>query len=81
MPKQKTNKAAKKRFKVTATGKVLFRAPGHRHLMSSKSAKSRRRTRKWQLMRAPHDIENVHIMLQTRPKRTSNPPPEPKEKQ
>lgn len=42
MPKLKTSKAVKKRFKVTATGKVLRHKPNHRHLMSGKSAKRRR---------------------------------------
>ncbi len=34
---QKTKKSVAKRFKITATGKVLHRAPGHRHLLRSKS--------------------------------------------
>lgn len=40
---QKTNKAARKRFKISARGKVMFRGSGKRHLMGSKNAKSRRR--------------------------------------
>lgn len=63
MPKLKTNKAAKKRFKVTATGKVLFRPAGHRHLMSSKNAKKRRHTRKWRLLAAGHDAEAIRKIL------------------
>jgi large subunit ribosomal protein L35 len=46
MPKpiarRKTKKAAAKRFKVTATGKILRRKPGLRHLASSKSSKRKR---------------------------------------
>jgi large subunit ribosomal protein L35 len=39
MPKLKTNKGAKKRFKITATGKVLrFKAFGS-HLMGHKTSK------------------------------------------
>jgi large subunit ribosomal protein L35 len=47
MPKptarHKTKKAAAKRFKVTAKGKILRRKPGLRHLASSKSSKRKRR--------------------------------------
>jgi large subunit ribosomal protein L35 len=46
MPKptarHKTKKAAAKRFKVTAKGKILRRKPGLRHLASSKSSKQKR---------------------------------------
>jgi len=75
MPKMKTNKAAKKRFKVTATGKVLFRPTGHKHLMSSKSAKKRRHTRKWRHFTAEHDKRDVYRMVGFYPKRRRNPPP------
>lgn len=50
MPKpiarRKTKKAAAKRFKITATGKLLRRKPGLRHLASSKSSKQKRKLRK-----------------------------------
>jgi len=46
MPKLKTRKALAKRFKKTATGKLLHWRAGRRHLMSGKSAKRRRRLRK-----------------------------------
>ncbi len=38
----KTRKAVAKRFKVTATGKVLRMRSGKRHLLASKSPKRRR---------------------------------------
>ena len=38
----KTRKAVAKRFKVTATGKVLRFKAGRRHLLQTKSAKRRR---------------------------------------
>ena len=37
----KTRKAVAKRFKITATGKVMRSRAGKRHLLSSKSAKRR----------------------------------------
>ncbi|MCJ7729964.1 MAG: 50S ribosomal protein L35 [Sedimentisphaerales bacterium] len=42
MPKQKTHKGLKKRFKVTATGKLSYKRAGAGHLMSTKNAKRRR---------------------------------------
>ncbi len=41
----KTRKAVAKRFKITATGKVLRSRAGRRHLLSTKNAKRRRRLR------------------------------------
>lgn len=38
----KTKKSVAKRFKITATGKVLRPRSGKRHLLSSKSPKRRR---------------------------------------
>jgi len=46
MPKMKTHKGAKKRFKVTGTGKVMRRRAGKGHLLSGKSSKRRRKLRK-----------------------------------
>ena len=47
MPKsiarRKTKKSAAKRFKITATGKIMRRKPGLRHLASSKSSKRKRK--------------------------------------
>src|SRR4051812_27502364 len=46
MPKQKTHKGVKKRFKVSATGKVSHKRCGSSHLMSHKNGKQVRRLRK-----------------------------------
>jgi large subunit ribosomal protein L35 len=40
--RRKTKKSASKRLKITATGKILRRKPGLRHLASSKSSKRKR---------------------------------------
>lgn len=45
MPKMKTKSAAKKRFKITGTGKVLAAAAGKRHGMIKRSNKFLRDTR------------------------------------
>jgi large subunit ribosomal protein L35 len=46
MPKLKTHKGMKKRFKISAGGKVRHKRCGSSHLMSHKSGKRVRRLRK-----------------------------------
>jgi large subunit ribosomal protein L35 len=46
MPKMKTNSGAKKRFKVTGTGKVLHKQAGKRHNLGKKSQRRIRNLRK-----------------------------------
>jgi large subunit ribosomal protein L35 len=43
MHKQKTHKGIKKRFKVTASGKLRYKHPSGNHLMNSKNSKKRKR--------------------------------------
>lgn len=43
MPKMKTHSGAKKRFKVTGTGKITRRQAGKRHLNEHKSSRRTRR--------------------------------------
>jgi large subunit ribosomal protein L35 len=42
MPKMKTHSGAKKRFKITATGKVRGRHPFTSHILEKKSPKRKR---------------------------------------
>jgi large subunit ribosomal protein L35 len=42
MPKQKTHKASKKRFKITATGKVKHRKAFRGHILGPKSGNRKR---------------------------------------
>ena len=46
MPKQKRNSGAKKKFRVTATGKLLRRKAGQSHNLEHKSPKLKRGFRK-----------------------------------
>jgi large subunit ribosomal protein L35 len=46
MPKVKTNSSAKKRFKVTATGKITHQKSFKRHILTKKSKKRKRNLRK-----------------------------------
>lgn len=63
MPKsiarRKTKKAVAKRFKVTATGKVLRAKASRRHLLSSKSAKKKRHMAKATLV---HKTDMARIL-------------------
>ena len=43
MPKQKTHSGAKKRFKVTGSGKVMKQQAGMRHNLESKRSQVKRR--------------------------------------
>ena len=45
MPKVKTNSSAKKRFKVTGTGKITHQKAFKRHILTKKSTKRKRNMR------------------------------------
>jgi large subunit ribosomal protein L35 len=45
MPKVKTNSSAKKRFKVTGSGKITFQKAFKRHILTKKSNKRKRNMR------------------------------------
>jgi len=45
MPKVKTNSSAKKRFKVTATGKITHQKSFKRHILTKKTKKRKRNLR------------------------------------
>lgn len=42
MPKMKTNKAAKKRYSYTATGKIKRTKSNRRHLLANKTSRQRK---------------------------------------
>lgn len=46
MPKQKTHRGAAKRFKVSASGKVLRSQSGMNHILTKKSQKRKRKLSK-----------------------------------
>jgi large subunit ribosomal protein L35 len=64
MPKMKTKSAAKKRFKVSATGKLMHKNTGSRHNMEHKSRKRKRKFRKDQDV-ASSDYQAVKSLLGT----------------
>ncbi len=66
MPKLKTHKGVKKRFKVSATGKVSHKRAGSSHLNSHKSGKQIRRLRKKSTMTVSAEAHRLRRALKTR---------------
>jgi large subunit ribosomal protein L35 len=62
MPKLKTNRSAAKRFKKTATGSYKHKGAFHRHILTKKSQKRKRNSRKM-LMVEKCDTNLVARML------------------
>ncbi|MDH2444967.1 50S ribosomal protein L35 [Amnibacterium sp. CER49] len=62
MPKQKTHSGAKKRFKITGSGKVMKQQAGMRHNLESKSSvRTRRLNQEATLSNA--DAKNIKKLL------------------
>ena len=64
MPKLKTHKGIKKRFKVSATGKVSHKRCGSSHLMSHKNGKQVRRLRKKSTLKISAEAHRLRRALQ-----------------
>lgn len=62
MPKLKTNKAARKRFKITASKKVLHKKANKSHILTKKAAKRIRQLGKPSEL-SPADRKTVKKML------------------
>jgi large subunit ribosomal protein L35 len=62
MPKMKTHSGAKKRFRTTATGKVLGRHAYSSHILEKKTPKRKRSFRKPAEI-SPHDAPRIKKML------------------
>ncbi len=62
MPKKKTNKAAAKRVRVTATGKMKFSKPGTGHLLGPKSRKRKRNLRKAGILSKP-ETKRISVLI------------------
>ncbi len=62
MPKMKTHSGAKKRFKVTATGKVRGRRAFSTHILEKKSPKRKRRFARPAVI-SRHDEPRVKVLL------------------
>ena len=63
MPKMKTHKGMKKRFKISANGKVSHKRCGSSHLMSHKSGKQVRRLRKKSTLSVSAEAKRIRFAL------------------
>ena len=63
MPKLKTHKGMKKRFKVSANGKVSHKRCGSSHLMSHKNGKQVRRLRKKSGLKVTAEARRIRFAL------------------
>jgi large subunit ribosomal protein L35 len=62
MPKLKTKSGAKKRFKVTGTGKIKHKRAFKNHILTKKETKQKRRLSNKSLVKKS-DLRNVKAML------------------
>ena len=62
MPKNKTHSGAKKRFRITGTGKVMRERAGLRHLLEGKSGK-KVRSLQGDVVLAPADAKKAKRLL------------------
>jgi large subunit ribosomal protein L35 len=64
MPKMKTHKGAKKRFKITGTGKVKRFRAFKSHILTKKSSKRKRRLRQGTTIATNGEVRNIKRLLQ-----------------
>jgi len=62
MPKMKTISGAKKRFKLTGTGKIKRKHAFKSHILTKKSTKQKRNLTYWGMVNKA-DVPNVKAML------------------
>ena len=62
MPKLKTKSGAKKRFKITGTGKIKHKHAFKNHILTKKETKQKRRLSNKSLVKKS-DMNNVKAML------------------
>ena len=62
MPKNKTHSGAKKRFRVTGSGKLMREQANKRHLLEVKSSKRTRRLSVDQVV-SPADVKKIKKLL------------------
>jgi large subunit ribosomal protein L35 len=62
MPKQKSHSGAKKRFKITGSGKVMKQGAGMRHNLEKKSSRVTRRLNQEQVV-APGEAKVIKKLL------------------
>lgn len=63
MPKMKTHSGAKKRFKLTGSGKVKRQQANRRHYLEHKSSRLTRRLASDQIVSVPGEAKTIKRML------------------
>ncbi|WP_146341205.1 MULTISPECIES: 50S ribosomal protein L35 [Nesterenkonia] len=63
MPKNKTHSGAKKRFKLTGSGKIKRQQANRRHYLEHKSSRLTRRLAKDQIVTTKGDEQRIRKML------------------
>lgn len=62
MPKHKSNRGAAKRFRKTGTGKIKHKKAYLRHILTSKSAKTKRNLRKAGVINSRDEAEIKRLL-------------------
>ena len=63
MPKQKTNRAASKRFKILSSGKIKRTKANRRHLLGNRTTKQKRQLRAQQGFADKTNVAQIKRML------------------
>ena len=64
MPKMKSHKGARKRFRITASGKVKRMKAFKSHILTKKSSKRKRHLRRATTIQTPGEAKNIKRLLQ-----------------
>ena len=64
MPKMKAHKGARKRFKVTGSGKIKRMRAFKSHILTKKTSKRKRRLRQGTTILTPGETKNIKRLLQ-----------------
>jgi len=64
MPKMKTHKGAKKRFSVTASGKVRRLKANKSHILTKKAPKRKRNLRRATTVATNGEVKNIKRLIQ-----------------
>ena len=65
MPKMKSHRGARKRFKLTGTGKIRRYKAYKSHILTKKDAKRKRRLRRSAIITTPGEVKMIKRLLQT----------------
>jgi large subunit ribosomal protein L35 len=64
MPKMKSHRGARKRFKITGSGKVKRMKAFKSHILTKKTSKRKRRLRRSAVITTPGEAKNLKRLLQ-----------------